>query len=107
MSLRYPYGLKGCRATVRTRYPLQPTHVRPEHFRHQYRTVRLLIVLQHCDPRPADREARSVQGMNIFRLRTAIATESYLGTSSLKRFVVGARRNLAEGVLRWQPHFYV
>src|SRR4051812_4100540 len=46
---------------------LQPTHVGAQLFGNDDVAVRQLVVLQHCNQRTADREARPVQRMDEFR----------------------------------------
>src|SRR5262245_63655875 len=45
--------------------------------------------------------------MNEFRFSSARAAETNVGTSRLERFIVRARRDFPESVLRWQPHLDV
>jgi len=40
------------------------THVRPQHLRHRYRTVCILIIFQHSYQRTADSQTRTVQGVH-------------------------------------------
>src|SRR5437763_6033344 len=81
-------------------------HVAAQGGRDDYRAVALLVVLQDRDQRAADREARAIQRMDVLGLSLVVA-EAGLHAPRLEGLHVGARRNLAIGVLAWQPDLEV
>src|SRR6266851_8153990 len=83
------------------------SHVWAQDFRDQDQAIRLLIILHDGDPRAADSEAGTVQGVNEVALAAGFWLEADAGAAGLKRFTVGAGRNLAEFVARGEPNFDV
>src|SRR5436853_6575225 len=47
---------------------LQAVEIRPQGFRHQHRSIFILKVLQDCEPRAANRQSGTIQGVNEFGL---------------------------------------
>src|SRR6266705_513607 len=82
-------------------------HVGAQDSRDQDRAIWLLIILHDSNPRAADSEAGTVQGVNEVVLATGFWLEADAGAAGLKRFTVGAGRNFAEFVARGQPNFDV
>ena len=64
------------------------------------------MVFHHRDQRAPDGETRAVQRVHELRLALRVA-EARLHPPRLERLAVRARRDLAVGVLRGQPHFEV
>src|SRR6266851_9049206 len=83
------------------------SHVWAQDFRDQDQAIRLLIILHDGDPRAADGEPGTVQGVNEVALAAGFLLEADAGAAGLKRFTVGAGRNFAEFVARGQPNFDV
>src|SRR6266478_1296514 len=83
------------------------SHVWAQDFRNQDRAVRLLIILHDSDPRAADGEPGTVQGVNEVTLAAALGLVANAGAAGLKRFAIRARGDLAEFVARGQPNFDV
>src|SRR5216683_1381035 len=83
------------------------SHVWAQDFRDQDQAIRLLIILHDGDPRAADGEPGTVQGVNEVALAAGFLLEADAGAAGLKRFAVGAGRNFAEFVARGQPNFDV
>src|SRR5882762_7228594 len=83
------------------------SHVWAQDFRNQDRAIRLLIILHDSDPRAADGEPGTVQGVNEVTLAAALGLEANAGAAGLKRFAIRTGRDLAEFVARGQPNFDV
>src|SRR6266852_58380 len=83
------------------------SHVWAQDFRDQDQAIRLLIILHNGDPRAADGEPGTVQGVNEVTLPAALGFEANAGAAGLKRFTVRTGRDLAEFVACGQPNFDV
>src|SRR6202171_1205553 len=97
---RHRLHLPGCRNPVNS-------HVWTQDFRNQDRAIRLLIILHDSDPRAADGEPGTVQGVNEVTLAGALGLEANAGAAGWKCFAVRTGRDLAEFVARRQPNFDV
>src|SRR5262249_26690836 len=82
---------------------VEAAHVGTQRRRHLNGAVAALVILHHRDQCPADRNARPVEGVHELRALLAGATEARVHAPSLKVAEIGARRDLAIGVLARQP----
>src|SRR3954451_24285052 len=69
--------------------PLHPTHIGRERRRHRDAAIRVLVILQHRDQRPADRHARAVERMREAR---ALALPGPVARAHAPGLEVGADR---------------
>jgi len=63
---------------------LQAAHEWTQNLGNDYRTVGLLIILEHSDPRAANCQARPVQGVHELGFRSTGAAETNVGAPRLK-----------------------
>src|SRR5215470_10089170 len=78
-----------------------------QYFRNYHGAIGLLIIFQNCDPRPAHGQSRSVQRVDEFGPRFAVAPEADLRAARLKGFAIRAGRDFAVSLLARQPDFDV
>ena len=69
---------------------LHSPHVGPEHLRDQDRTVSLLEILQNGHKSPPDRQAGTIQGVDVIRLRPVVFPETDGCPARLKILEVAA-----------------
>src|SRR3546814_12527630 len=98
---------------------VETAHVGPQSLRNGNRAIGVLIILDHGDQRPADREAGAVERMDEACPLLARRAKPGLHAPRLKIPTVGAARNLArtearrvgkecvsKGRYRWSPYHY-
>src|SRR5271165_2305165 len=83
------------------------TDVKTQRFGNDHAAIRLLIILDDRNPGASDGEAAAIQGMHEFALSRAFRAITNVGTPSLKRLEVRARRYLTVESLARQPDFDV
>ena len=82
---------------------VKPSHIGAERRRHDDASVRLLVVFQNREQRPAHCEARTVQGMDKLCLGVfliALGAIANISPTSLKRLKVAAGGDFTEVLLR-------
>src|SRR3989304_6904960 len=88
-------------------YPLHPSHIGPQGLRDDHAAVLLLVVFQDRKEGSANGQSRSVQGMNIFGLFTALGPKPDIPSTGLKGLKIATGGNLFVGVLTGQPYLDV
>ena len=85
---------------------LQASHVRLKGSGNLHAAARSLIVFHDRDQRAADGQTGTVQGVHELGLALLVA-KTRLHAARLERLEIAARRDLAIGLLRRQPHLDV
>ncbi len=91
-------------------YAVKPSHIGAERRRHDDAPVRLLVVFQNREQRPAYCEAGSVQGMDelcLGVLLISLCPIPDIGATSLKSLEVATGRDFSIVLLRGEPDFNV
>src|SRR6185437_10963229 len=66
------------------------SHIPPQRFRHNYAAVRLLIIFENRQPRPAHSQTASVQRVHVFAALAALWTIANIGPPRLVGFKIRA-----------------
>src|SRR5690606_3840157 len=94
---------EGYASVGRHAHSLESAHIGLQGGRNRDGSILLLIVLHHSDQGAADRQTRTVQGVQELGLLLARALEPGLHAPGLEVAAVRAGADLAIGVLRRQP----
>src|SRR5579864_3947780 len=78
---------------------LQPAEIGPKRGRNNDRSVRLLIILEHCDERAPDGETRAVERVDKPGALPFLGPEARIHSPRLELAAIGTARNFAIGVL--------